>query len=157
MVRLFFIWALVAFPAIAVAQAFGGQITRPVKRQQNTQQTDPKSSNNNNKQRVTREITFESTLSEEERRKWNKEKAKAKEVMRQLAYNLKSQKIEPRGNFYDGLAACNIGYIDKKGNLVIRTGNYWNYNFHNGYALIEKDRKWGVIDNNGIFSGLSAD
>ena len=140
---------LALLPTVVMAQAVGGQVTRPVKKQQNTQQTRNKPTNSSPKKKIFREVSYESTLSAEERKVWNEERAKAKEEMKQLAYILKSQNIEPKGNFFNGLARCNLGYIDKRGNLVIKSGNYRHYDFHNGYAIIEKDNKYGVIDKKG--------
>ena len=132
MKKYIFLLFLTLLPTMVMAQASGGQVTRPVKKQQYKQQTGIKPSNSNSKQRVVREVTYESTLSSEERIIWENEKAKAKDAMRLLAYNLKRNAISPMGNFVDGLAPCDKGYIDKQGNLVINLSKNWHYEFHNG-------------------------
>lgn len=145
-----FLLLLTLLPTLVMAQVSGGQVTRPVKKLQNKQQTGIKPTNSNSKQKVVREVTYESTLSTEERKAWYEEKERAKEKMKQLAYNLKMQNIEPRGNFHEGLAPCNKGYIDKSGNLVIVQKNDYARCFHNGYAIVNVGyHKWGAIDKKG--------
>ena len=143
-----FLFLFSLLPTSVMSQASGGHVTRPAKNQQDLQNSGSTSSKRSYP-KVIREVYYESTLSAEKRKVWEEEKAKARERMKLLASNLKMQQLKPEGNFYNGLARCNRGYIDKNGNLVIKSDNFGVYKFHSGYAKIQKGRKWGVIDKKG--------
>lgn len=141
---------LILLPTLVMAQASGEQITRPVSKQQ----TGIKPTNGNSEQKVVREVTYESTLSAEEKRIWDEEKAKAREGMRILANKLKSQGLEPTtfGGFSEGLAWCmnknrEICCIDRKGNILFSLPAQISKVrlFKNGFAVVER----GVLDANG--------
>ncbi len=52
-------------------------------------------------------------------------------------------------NFSDGLAYCESGFMDKTGKIIIQ-GKYDNAGrFSEGYAFVEKNGKWGIIDKHG--------
>jgi len=159
MKKYIFLLLLTLLPTLVMAQASGGQITRPSNKQQNVQNTGSKSSNN--RSNVYREVYYESTLSVEERKVWEDEKAKAKERMRLLAYNLKVQGLEAGRNFYDGAARCNrkndnaICFINKDGEIlfVLPPSISDVRNFHNGFAVFSQRHngslKHGIIDKSG--------
>lgn len=150
MKKLLLFLLLTLLPTLVIAQVSGGQITRPDKKQHNNPQANKKVARNGSlNQSIVREIYYESTLSATERALWEEEKAKAKEKMMLLAYNLKRNAISPRGNFVGGLAPCDKGYIDKQGNLAINFSKYWHYEFHNGYARFINGNKYGIIDMSG--------
>lgn len=164
-----FILFLTLLPTLVIAQASGGQITRPSNKQQNVQNRGGKSSNDSNKPKVIREVYYESILSVDERKVWEEEKAKAKETMRLLATNIKRQDLEPGSSgFSEGLAWCKrkngeICFIDKKGNIVLSLPSIIKKtrSFKNGFAVVEKSgfdtnghwvgKNKGVIDKKGNF------
>lgn len=147
MKKYLFILFCVMLPSFVMAQAVGGQITRPGKKQQATQRVGGNNTNNSSTKRIVREVTYESTLSAEEKRIWEEEKAKAKENMKILAHNLKSQGLDPTtfGGFSEGLARCKkkngeICYIDRKGNIALSLPSIIisARDYKNGFAVVEK-------------------
>ena len=153
MKRNIFIVVAMFSTTIAFAQASGGQITRPANK------TNRNSSVGSNSQRkVIREVYYESTLSTEERATWEKEKAKAREEMRQLAYNIKVQGLDLQRSFSDGVARVkkrdnSLCFINKKGEvmLTLSPSVYDVNNFHDGYAVFQQgnSKKYGIIDKSG--------
>ena len=161
MKKSFSIILLMLFPILVMAQASGGQIIRPARKQQNTQQTGNKTINSSPKQKVVREITYESTLSAEERRIWEEEKAKAKEKMKKLAYNIKVLGLERGSNFYNGVACWEnknktFCFINKNGEILFELSPSITdvKSFHDEYAVIvqkfkDNSRRYGIIDKSG--------
>ena len=170
--QILFILIMVMVPSLIMAQTSGGQVKRPVKKQQAETVPFKKKATMNSSSLSTKPKTLVGELHMYEDEKTNKfgYLDDAGNVIVQAKYNysygtqsyfaqtefcfLNNERPEI-GVFYDGMAmvadSCGYGFVDKNGNEIIKCQYHIVLPFREGLAAVEdkKTMKWGYINKKG--------